>query len=492
VIESAMIPALEDLTRVEEVVRVPGLGFLDKTAAEKLSEIFQGHLLHLDDLSNLTSSDLDRIRCEKVVVPHWQMFFPSLTDHQRLCLPTWDGASCIPPTPAGATAVFPCMSSAFGVDYSPEYNATKHCLANGSWTGPTNYLECLCMGSDEHTNTSTCTGSDWSDWSPTETDPNNELSVNIHIVGYTLSFLALVFAMTIYLSLREMRCLRHKIHLGLFSAFGLSAFNWILTLSWAGLVPPDLAAPLLCATFALTYFFHLTSFYWMFLEGLYLFLQVQYPLSLVSIKYKHFLIFGWGGPILNSVIWFGLRLQVWTEKLDDQPDFTTDQSQKESSCFLMDYESCDLWVMEMPMLIILAFNTFFLIWIISIVILKLKQRTSVDDDRRHWKATKALIFVMPLLGFGSVLTLVVKPAVASLGLPTATLVFNAVEAVIVSTQGFVISLPYCFLNSEVQGVLRSHWRRWWMVRSVGRASLSRNSLGTSSTYFVNQKTNLQA
>ena len=40
-IESAMIPALEDLTRVEEVVRVPGLGFLDKTAAEKLSEIFQ-------------------------------------------------------------------------------------------------------------------------------------------------------------------------------------------------------------------------------------------------------------------------------------------------------------------------------------------------------------------------------------------------------------------------------------------------------------------
>ena len=35
---------------------------------------------------------------------------------------------------------------------------------------------------------------------------------------------------------REMRCLRHKIHLGLFSAFGLSAFNWILTLSWASLV----------------------------------------------------------------------------------------------------------------------------------------------------------------------------------------------------------------------------------------------------------------
>ena len=33
-------------------------------------------------------------------------------------------------------------------------NATKDCLANGSWTGPTNYLECLCMVS----------------WSPNSTD----------------------------------------------------------------------------------------------------------------------------------------------------------------------------------------------------------------------------------------------------------------------------------------------------------------------------------
>ena len=59
--------------------------------------IFKDHLLHLEDLSNITSSGLDRIRvsspkmtpknysnfqCEKVVVPHWQVFFPSLTDHQ--------------------------------------------------------------------------------------------------------------------------------------------------------------------------------------------------------------------------------------------------------------------------------------------------------------------------------------------------------------------------------------------------------------------------
>ena len=32
-------------------------------------------------------------------------------------------------------------------------------------------------------------------------------------------------------------------------------------------------------------------------------------------------------------------------------------------------------------------------------------------------------------------------------------------------QGFVISLPYCFLNSEVQGVVKNHWSRWRMVRN---------------------------
>ena len=31
-----------------------------------------------------------------------------------------------------------------------------------------------------------------------------------------------------------------------------------------------------------------------FTAGFYLFLQVQFPLSLASIKYKHFLMFGWG------------------------------------------------------------------------------------------------------------------------------------------------------------------------------------------------------
>ena len=125
---------------------------------------------------------------------------------------------------------------------------------------------------------------------------------------------------------------------------------------------------------------------------------------------------------------------------------------------------------------------------IQIVILKLRQKavTAADHDRRHWKAAKALIFVMPLLGVGHILTLLVNPTVRSIGVPLVVAVSDAMEAVITSTQGFVISLPYCFLNSEVQGVVRSHWSRWRMVRTVGKNNTKADSLATNATFISRQ------
>ena len=93
---------------------------------------------------------------------------------------------------------------------------------------------------------------------------------------------------------------------------------------------------------------------------------------------------------------------------------------------------------------------------------------------------------MPLLGVGYVMTLVVRPTVRSIGVPLLIAVSDAMEAVIVSTQGFVISLPYCFLNSEVQGVVRSHWSRWRMVRTIGKNNTKTDSLATNATFISRQ------
>ena len=78
--------------------------------------------------------------------------------------------------------------------------------------------------------------------------------------------------------------------------------------------------------------------------------------------------------------------------------------------------------LQVPMLIILVFNTLFLIWVIlvrfpqsrfflaftlfsiQIVILKLRQKavTAADHDRRHWKAAKVKFTLMWSLLFGLV------------------------------------------------------------------------------------------
>ena len=35
----------------------------------------------------------------------------------------------------------------------------------------------------------------------------------------------------------------------------------------------------------------------------------------------------------------------------------------------------------------------------------------------------------------------------------------------------MITLPYCFLHTEVRGILRQNLERWKMTRSIGRRSI---------------------
>ena len=39
-------------------------------------------------------------------------------------------------------------------------------------------------------------------------------------------------------------------------------------------------------------------------------------------------------------------------------------------------------------------------------------------------------------------------------------------------KGLVISLPYCYLNTEVQSVMLTHYRRWQLIRTVGTGRMS--------------------
>ncbi|KAK4467774.1 hypothetical protein MN116_008702 [Schistosoma mekongi] len=73
---------------------------------------------------------------------------------------------------------------------------------------------------------------------------------------------------------------------------------------------------------------------------------------------------------------------------------------------------------------------------------------SINEIR---KAIKAIIFLMPLLGFSQLIFLI--PYSKESGR-----IFDYINAIMLSTQGFWVALIYCYLNSEVQRVLRTRIR----------------------------------
>ena len=114
---------------------------------------------------------------------------------------------------------------------------------------------------------------------------------------------------------------------------------------------------------------------WTFLLGFYLFLQVQFPLSFISVEFKHFFIFGCGefhldgrcnvlkyiflllvGPVLNMAIWIVLRMATYDPSITDVI----------KNCAFFETNNVDFYVCEVPILFILICNTFFLIWIMVV------------------------------------------------------------------------------------------------------------------------------
>lgn len=84
---------------------------------------------------------------------------------------------------------------------------------------------------------------------------------------------------------------------------------------------------------------------------------------------------------------------------------TSSSSEAASSCpFLVDASHSE-WAYKAPVLLILACNMVFLVYIMTVVICKLRSETT-ERHRQHWRAVKALLVIFPLLGICYIITLV--------------------------------------------------------------------------------------
>ncbi|XP_076327793.1 diuretic hormone receptor-like [Tachypleus tridentatus] len=216
--------------------------------------------------------------------------------------------------------------------------------------------------------------------------------------------------------------------------------------------PSILATEAACIlTIFLTYLMG-TNFFWMFVEGLYLYILVVKTFSIESIKFHVYATIGWGLPALLILIWAPVKAYF---------------SPMTSGIFL--HQGCPWqskdnydYVFIVPVIGILLVNIFFLTRIMWVLITKLRAATTFEH-KQYRKAAKALLVLIPLLGVTYILVIVTPNH------RTAQVVFTYLQATLLSTQGLIVAILYCFLNGEVRNSLRHHMERWKMVRTLGGA-----------------------
>ncbi|XP_046390386.1 diuretic hormone receptor-like isoform X2 [Ischnura elegans] len=360
------------------------------------------------------------------------------------CNRSWDRLLCWPTTPASTLAVLPCFEELNGIKYDTTQNATRFCHANGTWAAYTDYTDCQEMAQG----------------SVPIYGGGVELATTLYLSGYAISLAALAAAISIFIYFKDLRCLRNTIHTNLMSTYMLADFMWIMTFALQISAHSNTTSCVILLV--LLHYFHLTNFFWMFVEGLYLYMLVVETFTVENIKLRVYVIIGWGVPMVVVATW------VMAKSFAPVPDSQVSSVYSTADslmphCPWMSPHSFD-WIHQAPVIGLLCVNAVFLVMIMWVLITKLRSANNAETQQ-YRKATKALLVLIPLLGITYILVI----AGPTHGLSAR--VYASIRALLLSTQGFTVALFYCFLNTEVQNTMRHHVERWKTARSVGSRRL---------------------
>ncbi|XP_018337529.1 PREDICTED: diuretic hormone receptor-like isoform X3 [Trachymyrmex septentrionalis] len=198
------------------------------------------------------------------------------------CEMNWDTILCWPRTISGTLASIPCFDELNGISYDNTQNASRWCWPNGTWDNYSNYSMCR-------------------DVRLPTIEAGIEITTTLYFIGYSLSLFTLIMAVCIFIYYKELRCLRNNIHTNLMFTYILADLTWILTTAMQVSMQTDI--PTCVILFSLLHYFHLTNFFWMFIEGLYLYLLVVKTFTGDNIKLRLCLVIGWGIPVLVIAMW---------------------------------------------------------------------------------------------------------------------------------------------------------------------------------------------
>ncbi|OCT75515.1 vasoactive intestinal polypeptide receptor 2 isoform X2 [Xenopus laevis] len=296
----------------------------------------------------------------------------------------------------------------------------------------------------------TCTRRGWTDIYPDIFDAcgyneNSTLKLDFYVIvkaiytfGHSVSLIALTIGCTILCLFRKLHCTRNYIHLNLFISFILKAISVLVKDSFLFSNPDSCPESLIGCKIILVFLQYcvMANFYWLLVEGLYL----QTLLLVIFSPNRHFTVYlltGWGIPTVFIIVWIVSRIY-----LDD------------TECWDSNDHNVPRWIIKIPIIISITLNFCLFINIIRILLQKLRSPDVGGNDQSQFKRlTKSTLLLIPLFGVHyMVFTVFPMPSFSDCQI--------WFELCVGSFQGLVVTILYCFLNTEVQGELKRKWQSW--------------------------------
>ncbi|XP_060066020.1 calcitonin gene-related peptide type 1 receptor-like [Ylistrum balloti] len=341
---------------------------------------------------------------------------------RNTCPSTWDGFGCFEETDAGQTAVINCpefIEYGFVSDY-----ATKKCTENATWWREQLHFR------------------EWTDYTPCLKIKVYKSVVYIGITCCSLSIALLVPAITIFLSIKQLRSQqRIRLHLCLFLSFMLTS---VFTLFWDLFVYSDLLSnPRHHTTMhrnsfgcRLLYFLKRysvsTNYFWMFCEGLYLHRLIVHAFRVPRFLLWYYLL-GWGLPFVPVSIYAVIKAGIANH-----------------GCWIKNMDAYE-WIIYSPNIFCILANCMFLCSILRIMVSQLQ--THPNEPSGYRRAIKATFVLVPLFGI-QIFVIIYRPH----GSTSHRFFYEIISKIITDSQGAIITLIYCYGSGEVHSCLRSRCR----------------------------------
>ncbi|XP_076461896.1 corticotropin-releasing factor receptor 2-like [Babylonia areolata] len=287
---------------------------------------------------------------------------------------------------------------------------------------------------------------------------------DIYLAASVISLVFLLLTLFIFCYFRSLQCSRISIHKHLVVSF-IFRFILILVMMQPFFTHADQTyrqIDWLCKTLtSLLQYTLMSNFAWMLVEGIYLHNRLAVCVFRSDAPFKIFCFIGWGIPLVLTCVWAALMEEFYPVP-----------------CWQLYSKSPFICLIFVPILIALVINCAFLVNIIRVLVVKLRTNNRLESLRIR-KAIKATIILLPLLGITNLLFLL-KPAEQG----PLMVAYRVVNAIMPSCQGIFVSVLYCFMNVEVQSVIRKKWNRFRVNRALNTRSRRQGS--RTSSFFLSQ------